>query len=81
MMSVVMPQGPATAERPTLLFDGRYDSKEGPGASNYDVIPDGRGFVMIRSRESASRTQQINVVLNWFAELERLVPTGEFCAR
>ena len=40
----------------------------------YDVAPDGR-FLMIRAEES-SEPAQINVVLNWFGELERLVPTN-----
>jgi hypothetical protein len=37
----------------------------------YDISPDGQRFLMIkREREEA----QINVVLNWFEELKRLVP-------
>ena len=64
--------------RPTLLFEGRYVSGQSGGnpATNYDVAPDGR-FVMIRVEESSGATQQIIVVLNWFEELKRLVPTAE----
>jgi serine/threonine-protein kinase len=60
--------------KPTLLFEGRFEggTRAFPG-SNYDVTPDGR-FVMIRRDESAGPAQ-INVVLNWFEELKRLVPT------
>ena len=65
-----------TAGKPTLLFEGPYLSGLGPTGNpgtNYDVTPDGR-FVMIRAEEGAGATQ-IHVVLNWFEELERLVPT------
>ncbi len=53
--------------------------KIGPGATNYDVTPDGQRFVMIRTEEStteSSGTTQITLVLNWFEELKRLVPTN-----
>ena len=40
--------------------------------SNYDVDAQGR-FLMIREAEQGAN--QINVVLNWFEELKRLVPT------
>jgi hypothetical protein len=36
--------------------------------------PNGR-FLMIRSDQGAGMTQ-INVVLNWYQELERLAPTN-----
>ena len=61
--------------KPTLLFEGTYEmgtSLGGNPGTNYDVTTDGR-FVMIRRDESAGPTQ-INVVQNWFEELERLVP-------
>ncbi len=43
---------------------------------NYDVAPDGRRFVMIKESEQESASVQINVVLNWFEELKRRVPTN-----
>jgi len=63
------------AERPRLLFDA--SGTRGPagyGTPNFDITPDGQHFVMMR-RSEASAPTQINVVLNWFKELERLVPT------
>jgi serine/threonine-protein kinase len=45
----------------------------------WDISPDGRCFLVLRPVEgadSAAPTQQINIVLNWFEELKRLVPTG-----
>ena len=41
----------------------------------YDVSPDGRRFLMIR-RDPGSVPRQLNVILNWFDELRRLVPGG-----
>jgi hypothetical protein len=47
---------------------------------NYDIMPDGKQFVVITPAGASvdsnpSSAQQINVVLNWFEELKRLVPT------
>ena len=78
MMAVDVSAGPQSAGKPNLLFEGPYDLKEGSGASNYDVAPDGQGFVMIRTPEraqSSGQAQQIILVQNWFEELKRLVPT------
>ena len=43
---------------------------------HYDVGPDGQRFLMLKEDESAASTAQINIVLNWFEELKRLVPTN-----
>ncbi len=78
MMAVAIATEPRLAPgSPTLLFEGRYrsGSEGGNPATGYDVAPDGR-FVMIRAEEGAGGTQQINVVLNWFEELKRLVPAN-----
>ena len=58
------------ADRPQLLFEGSYRT-DASGLPRYDVSPDGRFLVV-----SAQDTEvQIHVVLNWFEELKRLVPT------
>ena len=49
-------------------------------ARNYDITPNGKQFVVITpagasADSNPSSAQQINVVLNWFEELKRLVPT------
>ena len=54
------------AGRSQPIFDSRYETIE--GARDYDVSPDGKGFVVIRS-EGAAEPARFNVVLNWFAEL------------
>ena len=67
------------AGRPTVLFEGSY-SRARPGVTlaNYDITPDDQRFIMVQedSDEGERSATQINVVLNWFEELKRLVPTN-----
>jgi serine/threonine-protein kinase len=58
-----------TAGSPEVLFTGRYTTSV--LVTNYDISPDGQRFLMIKEGEGSA---QINVVLNWFEELKRLVP-------
>ncbi len=58
---------------PRLLFEGAYVSTPWP-LTNYDVTPDGRSFVMVKAGEQPLERNHINVVLNWFEDLKRLVP-------
>jgi hypothetical protein len=61
--------------KPRLVFNADY-VRSSPGLyANYDVTPDGQRFLMIKSGNRTAVTTQINVVLNWFDELRRLVPT------
>ena len=60
--------------RPEVLFEGSYRVTQNPaGLQYYDISPDGQRFLMIKRAEDPA---QINVVLNWFEELKRLVPTN-----
>jgi serine/threonine-protein kinase len=55
--------------RPTVLFEGRF----APGQSGnryYDVHPDGQRFVMLQAAGPDPQRPRINVMLNWFAELD-----------
>jgi len=62
--------------RPKVLFEGSYVSRpRPPGLQQYDISPDGKRFLMIKEGDLAEAQGQINVVLNWFEELKRLVPT------
>jgi serine/threonine-protein kinase len=66
--------------RPRLLFEGPYASNVGPGGSqaNYSPAPDGQRFLMLKATEQQETAlTQINVVLNWFEELKRRVPTPQ----
>jgi serine/threonine protein kinase len=53
--------------------DTRLDRTVAP---NHDVSFDGQRFLMLRpDAQEAAAPRQINVVLNWFEELKRRVPT------
>ena len=60
-------------QTPRLLFEGSYRYERLGLVSNYDISPDGQRFLMIQQKETTSQTQ-INVVLNWFEELNARVP-------
>ena len=71
MMVVAVRTAPTfTADKPRLLFEGLYVTDS---SANYDVSLDGQRFLMIKEEGQGS---QINVILNWFEELKRLVPTN-----
>ncbi len=42
--------------------------------ANYDVKADGQRFVMVQEKRVLN---QLQVVVNWFEQLKRPVPTGE----
>ena len=74
MMAVSVQMNPTfSAGTPRVLFEGVYvTSTTLPGVSHYhDIHPDGQSFLMIKPDQGPG---QINVVLNWFEELKRLVP-------
>ena len=69
MMAVdVHLEGEPVLGRPRLLFE-RPRLRE-----PYDVAPDGQRFVMVDQSESAPPPVRLNLVLNWFRELEQRVP-------
>ena len=61
--------------KPRLLFEGRYRGGQRYGRT-YDLAPDGERFLMIQDGEPPPPQPQYNIVLNWFEELKRLVPTN-----
>ena len=63
-----------TAGSPVVLFTGRYTTFTGVDV-NYDISPDGQRLLMIKTADEEEGQAQINVVLNWFEELKRVVPT------
>jgi len=75
LMAVPVATDPAfSAGRPVMLFAGEYLASPFPATGvTYDVTRDGQRFLMVKDIEQASATQ-INVVVNWFEELKRLVP-------
>jgi eukaryotic-like serine/threonine-protein kinase len=73
----VEPGASFKAGTPQMVFEGPY-----PSVNNgliYDVSPDGRRFLMIKTSESsagASSPPQLVVVLNWLEELKQHVPVN-----
>jgi serine/threonine protein kinase/Tol biopolymer transport system component len=78
MMAVDIATQPGlNAGKPRVLFERAYLPTP-LTFPNYDVSPDGQRFLMLKPSESAVvAPTQINVVLNWFEELKREVPTGK----
>jgi serine/threonine-protein kinase len=64
---------------PAKVLETRYYPGEGTGfyGRTYDVAPDGR-FLMLKEEAVGGYTapQHLEVELNWFEELKRLVPTS-----
>ena len=61
------------AQKPQRLFSGQYS---GAGrALEFDVAPDARRFVMVKS-DDASTLRQLTVVQNWSEELKRVAQSS-----
>ena len=73
MMVVQITTQPAFgASRSRVLFVSPFSSRS--NRRNYDVSPDGTRFVMVNDGQRANSATQINVVVNWFRELQERVP-------
>jgi serine/threonine protein kinase/Tol biopolymer transport system component len=63
--------GSFRAEKPRRLFAGRFT---GAGRDpSFDISPDGKRFVMVKSDEASALTK-LTVVQNWFDDLKRRAP-------
>jgi Tol biopolymer transport system component len=58
-----------------VLLEGQYAFGSWDWYPNFDIAPDGKSFVMIKADEEWEKATEVRVVLNWFEELNRLVPT------
>jgi len=78
MMAVDIATQPSfSAGKPKVLFEGHYQPTP-LTFPNYAVSADGQRFLMLKPVEAGEGAPtQINVVLNWFEELKRRVPTGK----
>ncbi len=65
------------AGTPEALFKGPQGPQDNIGGGRrYDISPDGQRFLMIKDAEQRAETgTELIIVLNWFEELKRLVPT------
>jgi len=74
MMAVEIRTSPTfTVSAPRMLFEGRYVPSPNAVAS-YDVSADGQRSLRVQPMHPDPPTDQIQVGLNWFEELKRLVP-------
>ena len=74
MMSVeVTTSSDIKLSNPRRLFEQRYAFGAGITIPNYDVTRDGQHFIMVKEEAGAGR---LNVVFNWFTELNRLAPAA-----
>jgi len=78
LMVVEVTRGPELIlGKPHPLFEVGFDS--GGPLRGYDITPDGERFIFKTPPETDPDTppvRQLQVVLNWFDELERLAPTN-----
>ena len=72
MIAKIRTEPTFTAEAPVVLFTGNYYRAFD---RNYDISPDGRRFLMLKEIGQSADPDTLVVVLNWFEELKRLVPT------
>jgi serine/threonine-protein kinase len=71
----VLGHDPLRFGREELLFEGDFEAGVVFGAK-WDIHPDGDRFLMLQI-EHPEAPSGIRIVTNWFAELERLVPTDD----
>jgi hypothetical protein len=65
MMVGVEPGAALTLGKPVVLFSGRYRLT----GRDFDVSPDGKSFVMMRSNDPRTTTR-LNVLLDWWRSLD-----------
>ena len=77
LMAVPIRPGPGfTRGNAVVVVDRAYFAGAGALGRTYDVSPDGTRFLMIKDAAASTGTApQLVVVLNFFEELKRLVPT------
>ena len=75
LMAVGVNPVTGATEKPRLLFDVPGFTDQMEFTARYDVAPDGQSFIVITDTPRPPLTK-INVVLNWFEELKRRVPSA-----
>jgi hypothetical protein len=63
------------ADAPRVLFAGDFAEGTFFNYPSFDIAPDGQHFVMIKPDSAWGVATEINLVFNWFEELERLLPS------
>jgi serine/threonine-protein kinase len=65
------------ADKPQLWSPGQF-TDAGTNTYNFDLHPDGKRFAVLKTPGTGqgAAINKVNIVLNWFEELKRRVPTG-----
>jgi len=75
MIAVAVETAPTFAPgRSQVLFEGSFVFGTNEG-QEYDVSPDGKRFLMLKPLEQSRQSTPLDVVVNWFDELRRRVPS------
>ena len=79
MRSVAVGSDPAFSfGSPKTLFRSIYAGASGSSGTPYDISPDGKRFLMMKEPQKnqpvGESPRKINIVLNWFEELNQHVP-------
>jgi serine/threonine-protein kinase len=76
MMAVaVRPDSVSPVSTPKRLFEGPFTVFRAKNYVPYDVARDGERFLMMQPAHGDPDPREIDLVLGWFQELRRLVPT------
>ena len=73
MVARIDPESGASSQATALMSVGGLIKDR--TIQTYDIAPDGQSFVMILEKPQSPPTQ-LNVILNWFEELKKRVPSG-----
>jgi Tol biopolymer transport system component len=77
MMAVSVNLQPGfSADKPVVLFEGPWLATRGT-FQHYDVAPDGKRFLMLKTADQDQGVQRIVVIQNWLEELKRRMAAGK----
>jgi eukaryotic-like serine/threonine-protein kinase len=65
------------ASAPRVIVPAKVTGNLSMGFDNFEVSPDGQRFLVHQQSSEAGQTVQINFVLNWSQELQRLTPAAK----
>jgi eukaryotic-like serine/threonine-protein kinase len=73
LMAIAVSTQPVTFGTPIRVIEGVVQTAI---RRNYDISPDGVQLAIVLPQEGQDDTEPVTVVVNWFEELKRLVPTN-----
>jgi serine/threonine-protein kinase len=73
----VVTQPVFSASTPRVIVPAAVTAPLYNGLDSYDVSPDGQRFLVHQQNSEAGQSLQINIILNWSQELQRLASPGK----